>query len=186
MTRVWLIRHGPPRIDPDVAASRWPLSPEGETAVLAARERWALPVDATWCSSPEPKAHRTAELLRGRAVDTVQDLREAGRPAVWQDGAGFAQTVERSFADPDRPAAPGWETTNATRGRVVAAVHDLLATSPDELVLVGHGTAWTLLVAALAAAASDRRAWRAMRMPDRCELVLDASGRAEVVRGWGA
>ncbi len=185
MTRLWLVRHGPPDIDPSVEASRWPLSAAGEAAVLAVREEWSLPPDTTWRSSPEPKAHRTAELLRGRDVGTVGDLREAVRPPRWYDADEFARTVDRAHTEPVRPAAPGWEPADHTRTRVVGAVRDLLAGGPPELVLTGHGTAWTLLVAALTGAPPDRRSWRAMRMPDRCLLVVDPSGHAEIEQGWG-
>jgi hypothetical protein len=34
------------------------------------------------------------------------------------------------------------------------------------LVLVGHGTAWTVLVAELTGAEPDLARWRAMAMPD--------------------
>ena len=36
----------------------------------------------------------------------------------------------------------------------------------EEVVLVGHGTAWTLAVAALTGAAPDLERWRTMAMPD--------------------
>ena len=182
---MWLVRHGPPAIDPLVPASRWPLSPAGQEAVLAVRDAWALPRDAIWRSSPEPKAHATAELLRGRAVEVADDLREAVRPADWHDADEFARLVERSYAHPAQPAEPGWEPADATRDRVAGAVRDLLAGGPEELVLAGHGTAWTLLVAALTGAAPDRQAWRALRMPDRCLLAVEGLSSATLVQGWG-
>ena len=64
-------------------------------------------------------------------------------------------------------------------------MHDLLAEAPEELVLAGHGTAWTLLVAALTGAAPDRQAWRAMQMPDRCLLAVEGLTSATLVQGWG-
>ena len=36
----------------------------------------------------------------------------------------------------------------------------------QDLVLVGHGTAWTVLVAALTGAEPDLERWAALRMPD--------------------
>ena len=39
-------------------------------------------------------------------------------------------------------------------------------TVPNSLVLVGHGTAWTLALAALTGAEPDLDRWAALRMPD--------------------
>ena len=69
------------------------------------------------------------------------------------------------------PARPGWETATATTDRVLAAVRRIHDSCPDDdLVLVGHGTAWTLLVAALTRGAPDLGAWARLRMPDHCTL----------------
>ena len=68
--------------------------------------------------------------------------------AGWLDD--FADRVRAAFADPATPAAPGWEPLEATRERLLPAVRRILDVhGDDDVVLVGHGTAWTLLVAAL-------------------------------------
>lgn len=47
------------------------------------------------------------------------------------------------------------------------AVRRILVAHPgDDVVLVGHGTAWTVLVAALTGRPPDLDAWAALRMPD--------------------
>ena len=186
MTRLWLVRHGPPAIDTSAPASTWPLSAVGVAAVEAARESWSLPVDPPWVSSPEPKAHQTAQVLRGAEVATIDDLREAERPARWNDDAEHSRLVERSMAEPERPVAPEWEPAGRTRERVVSAVRAVLAAGPTEVVLVGHGTAWTLLVADLTGCPPDLVGWRAMRFPDRCLLVLDPAGHAQIKQPWGS
>jgi broad specificity phosphatase PhoE len=66
----------------------------------------------------------------------------------------------------------------------------------SDVVLVGHGTAWTVLVAALTHRPPDVDAWRGLHMPDHCalELALDhddeAAGpgpaTAHVIRPWGS
>ena len=42
----------------------------------------------------------------------------------------------------------------------------LAAYGDDDVVLVGHGTAWTVLAAALTATEPDLDRWRALQMPD--------------------
>ena len=75
--------------------------------------------------------------------------------------------VSRCFEEPGRSAHPGWEPLDACRERVVRAVEGILAAyGDDDVVLVGHGTAWTVLAAALTATEPDLDRWRALQMPD--------------------
>ncbi len=78
----------------------------------------------------------------------VDGLREHLRAAGWLED--FDGAVRRAFAEPDVPAAEGWEPLRTCRERVVATVRPVLAAHADEdVVLVGHGTAWTVLAAEL-------------------------------------
>ena len=77
------------------------------------------------------------------------------------------------FADPATPAAPGWEPLDATRARLVPAVRRILDVhGDDDVVLVGHGTAWTLLVADLTGREPDLARWTSLGMPDVIEVPL--------------
>jgi broad specificity phosphatase PhoE len=183
---VTLVRHGRPAIDPSVPAARW------ELAVDAADEVRAVgPVGqagARWCTSPEPKAVATALLLAPASatvpVEVINDLREAERTAAWFDSsAEFAAVVRQAFRRPDQPVLPGWEPLTVTQARVVAAVRALLADARP-LVLVGHGTAWTLLVAALTGAEPDLDAWAAMPLPAVAELAARPNGTATLIHMW--
>lgn len=163
---LYLVRHGRPVIDPSAPASTWDLDPEREHLVteLAARAPW--PADAVWFTSPEPKALRTARLLAGREMPVVDDLREHERL-----GTGllpdFVDAVGEAFAHPCSAVRPGWESIARTRSRVVGAVWRLLEEHPRrDVVLVGHGTAWTLLAAFLTGTEPDVERWRALNMPD--------------------
>jgi broad specificity phosphatase PhoE len=85
----------------------------------------------------------------------------------FEDGDAFAAAVRRAFADLDAPAVPAWEPLAQTRDRLVPAVRRVLEQHPtDELVLCGHGTAWTLLVAELTGATPDLEEWATLAMPD--------------------
>lgn len=163
---LYLVRHGRPIIDPAVPASTWVLDPahEHEMTDLARRAPW--PADAVWFTSPEPKARRTALLLAGREVPVVEDLREHDRTGKgWVPD--FADVVREGFATPHAEVRPGWEPMNRTRSRVVEAVRQILAEHPGrDTVLVGHGTAWTLLAAELTATEPDLERWRSLAMPD--------------------
>lgn len=175
MVALYLVRHGRPIVVPGTPAAGWELDPVHEKAIaeLAARAPW--PDHAVWCTSPEPKAVRTAFLLTGRDVDVVDDLREHDRgDGAWVDD--FQGAVAEAFAQPDMAARVGWEPLLQTRRRVVVAVREIVAAHPDQdVVLVGHGTAWTLLAAALTGTEPDLERWRTLAMPDVITLELGAA-----------
>ncbi len=167
---LFLVRHGRPLVDRSRPAHEWSLDPAYDDDVRALRRR--LPDAAAWYSSPEPRAFLTARLLTEAPIEVVPDLREHERhSADWFDD--FEGAVRRAFAEPDVPAYDGWEPLGHCRDRVARVAADILATHrDDDVVLVGHGTAWTCLVAALRGAPPDLDAWARLAMPDllQCEV----------------
>ena len=160
-----LVRHGRPLIVRGVPAAQWELDPASYDDVWALRTSGRLPTRAAWFASPEPKALQTAQLLTDAEVGELPDLREHERTGEWIDD--FPATVRRAFASPAEAAVSGWEPLSSCRGRVVPAVHRVLEVHGDEdVVLVGHGTAWTLVVAALTGTAPDLDRWDTLAMPD--------------------
>lgn len=158
-----LVRHGRPVITPGTPAAEWHLDPAAYDDVWALRDR--LPARAVWFTSPEPKAVQTAQLLTDGDVGVLPDLREHERSGEWVED--FAGAVRRAFEHPDRPALDGWEPLEACRERVVAAVRRVLDVHAGEhVVLVGHGTAWTLVAADLTGEPPDLERWAALAMPD--------------------
>lgn len=163
---LFLVRHGRPLVDRTRPAHSWELDPAAYDEVWALRESGRLPRRAVWFSSPEPKALATAELLTDGEVGVVDGLREHVRESgEWVED--FDDAVRRAFAVPDAVAVPGWEPLSACRARVVRTADGILAAHRDvDVVLVGHGTAWTVLAAALTGTAPDLDRWRALAMPD--------------------
>jgi broad specificity phosphatase PhoE len=95
--------------------------------------------------------------------------------------------VLASFSEPHVAAAVGWEPLDVTRARVRLAAQDAVARADRPVVLVGHGTAFTLLVADLTGQPPDLDGWSALSMPDHCVLSVDPEvGRAEIATPWGA
>jgi broad specificity phosphatase PhoE len=168
MPRLHLVRHARPLVDPATPPHTWGLDPAGLPDLAALAVSGRLPDAATWYSSPEPKAAGTARGLTDQPVTVVDELSEHRRGAPWfADPADFRAAVRRVFTEPDVAAVPQWEPLAATRERLLPAVRRILAAHPGEdIVLVGHGTAWTLLVSELTASPPDLDAWAALRMPD--------------------
>ncbi len=192
--RIHLVRHGRSATDPSRPAKDWDLHVDATAGIYRLRDSGVLPREAAWFTSSERKAVETAALLLTGDVTELDGIREAERSALWLRGDEFEAAVRRSFQRPDQPAVPGWEPLTATRTRVVDAVRSTLAAVTQraaalDVVFVGHGTAWTVLVAELTAAPADLDAWATMSMPDHCSLDLNGSDpdcvTAEVASGWG-
>ncbi len=164
-----LVRHGRPLVIEGVPAAQWDLDPASYDDVWALRASGRLPTRAAWFSSPEPKAIETAGLLTDGEVGVLPDLREHERSGEWVDD--FPAAVRRAFAEPDLPSVEGWEPLSACRDRVTRAVRRVLEVhGSDDVVLVGHGTAWTLVVADLTDRPPDLDGWQALAMPDVISL----------------
>ena len=175
MRRLHLVRHGRSRVDRALPAHRWGLDPAGLPDIASLRGSGVLPPEARWFSSPETKALETARLLTATPVTVVDALREHVRDTTaWCDD--FPSAVRRAFDTSAEAAVPGWEPLDALRDRMLPVVRRILADAPaeEELVLVGHGTAWTVLVAELTGAGPDLDAWERLRMPDH--WVVDLAG----------
>ncbi len=167
--RIHLVRHGLSAIDSSLPPHEWGLDGAGLPAVESLRMSGRLPSQARWFSSPEPKALATAMRLTDAEVAVVDGLREQERDTThWLDDPGeFPRAVRRAFAAQHQSAHPGWEPLAATRDRVVSAVRRILAAYPEgEVVLVGHGTTWTLMLSELTGSPPDLDAWAALEMPD--------------------
>lgn len=136
---------------------------------------------ASWYSSDEPKAVATTRALTDGEFDTVSALHEALRADWFPHEDEFQAAVFAAFEIPARAARPGWEPFDRTRARIFKAAQEILDLSQTDVVLVGHGTAWTLLVSEITGQPPDLDAWRRLEMPDLCTLDLSTG---TVVRPW--
>ena len=177
-----LVRHGRPVIDPLAPPREWPLDPAGLAEIEALRVvLLTSATGAAWFSSDERKALATAQRLTDSTVRPIPELREAQRSSFVEDRAAFADAVSRGLRRPAEAALPGWEPLDRTRRRVADAAADIVGESRGDVVLVGHGTAWTLLVSELVGEPLPQEP-PPTAMPDL--LILDLSARTVVAR-WG-
>lgn len=173
-----LVRHARPDPSPRVARHEWGLSSAAVSEVHRLRDSGVLPPAARWFSSFERRAVETARLLHDGDIVIRRDLREQARPG-WVDD--FEGAIERAVMYPDRPSHEGWETANEVTRRVVGEVRVITKQLSGDVVMVGHGFAWTLLVAALTDREPDLASWCGMKMPDHCALDGD-----RIASHWGA
>ncbi|NOK58377.1 MAG: histidine phosphatase family protein [Chloroflexi bacterium AL-W] len=82
MSKLILVKHSLPQIDPAVSAARWFLAPEGQRRSRLLAQQLAAYQPAHICSSPEPKAYETTQLVAqtfNAQVDVVDGLEEHHR-----------------------------------------------------------------------------------------------------------
>jgi broad specificity phosphatase PhoE len=183
VVQLHLVRHGRPLIEPGEPASSWKL----DYAATPDLQRLRTFMDAnigvaSWHSSNEPKAVATAGALTDSEVDVVPTLREAVRSDWFPHQEKFQAAVLAAFGTPTIPARPGWEPIDQTRARICAAAFGIVDQSRTDVVLVGHGTAWTLLVSEITGRPPDLESWGRLLMPDLCTLDLNTG---HMTRAWG-
>ena len=182
MSRLFLVRHSAPLIDPSVPPGEWPLSPEGEEASRQLAQRFhTLP--ASVCSSPEAKAVQTARLLTqgwGVQVEVEAGLREVEGRAWANSPTEYERAVSRYLRG---EVVEGWEERGNAQKRIVAVVEEAMGAQED-LLIVSHGLVLVLLLSWLLEMKPGMlfRVWQGMRFPDLC--ALDWKTR-EVVRPFG-
>jgi broad specificity phosphatase PhoE len=178
-----LVRHGRPVIEPAKPASSWQLNPAASPDLQRLRAfLHTNTAAASWYSSDEPKAVATASALTDGEVEVVPMLREAVRADWFPRQDQFLAAALAAFARPAHAARPGWEPFDQTRARIRATADEIVELSRTDVVLVGHGTAWTLLVSDITRQPPDLESWRRLGQPDLCTLDLDTRS---VVRAWG-
>ena len=153
---VFFITHPDVAIDPGVAVPDWPLNGRGRERMHAMTAwPWARGVRRVFASS-ERKARDGAEILTAglglAGYSTVAALGENDRSATgYLSKQEFETTVDAFFAHPQE-SVRGWESAANAQARIVGAVDRIVSQPPDEddLAIVGHGGAGTLLYCHLA------------------------------------
>lgn len=185
MSRLILIKHSLPVLDPAIPAPDWVLSAEGRRRA----ERLARQLDslapAVIAASPEPKAIETASILAAHhqlPVQVVDDLREHERRRVgYLSDSAFQAAVIATLRRPDEPVF-GEETATAARQRFTAAISTVLAATPPErsLAVVTHGTVLALYIAA-ATGVDVVTLWRQLGLPSYVVLSRPELALVEIV-----
>ncbi len=183
-SRLVLVRHSNPEIEPDQPASEWRLNEVGRrrAELLADRLRGFSP-DTVW-SSREPKAVETAEIVAaafGVPVRTADGLEEHHRIGVpyFPTRDEFESAVEQLFCSPDQLVF-GTETAGQALSRFTAAIDDVIDAGQTDTVVVTHGTVMQLYAASVAGV-RPMGFWRRLGMPSFVVLTLPDLHIASIV-----
>lgn len=184
MTRLILVRHAEPAIDPEVPAAQWPLSAQGRAQALALAAHPALADARAVYASTEPKARGTAAPLAARLgvpLRAAPGLGEQQRPVLpWTGPADRQRLIAAMFAQPEA-AVTGCEPIARAQRRIVTCIA-ALRRAGDDLVLVSHGTVLHLYLAWLRGVPPNATTWARIGIPDLA--VVDPERRI-VLREFG-
>lgn len=177
VTKIVLVRHARPEIDPAYPAGIWELAGDAGVAVdRLAMDLAGLSVDGI-VTSPEPKAAATAQIIAA-ALDLPrsedESFREQGLDTTpWISGPdGFVQAVRDHFACPEE-AVFGDEPSSVAAARFAFGVERARAMHQYP-VIVTHGRVMCgYLREAIGVEPMD--VWPTLRMPDA--LVVDLDGK---------
>lgn len=173
MSRLVLVRHARPVVEPGVPPETWELDERArEDCVLLAHALRDLESPAI-ASSPEPKARQTATVLGLRlGVPVTEDaaFREATRPTEWVEDYRAAAIAYLASGGDSR-----WEPHTAVVARFAAAIERARKANPGRgLLVVSHGLAITLYLGALGLVDSIPF-WDTLTLPAAWEITNDTA-----------
>jgi len=159
---LYLVRHAETRRTA-LPAETWPLSEQGFQQVrkLAELPFWSE-VDLI-CTSLEPKALQTAQIVAERhslPIEPAFDLRELRRTG---DRVADYEAAVREVLENPTTCFHGWEPAGEAQTRIVTAIERLLMLYEGEtLAVVSHGLVLTLYLAYLTDTAPTLDLWHSL------------------------
>jgi broad specificity phosphatase PhoE len=198
--RLILVRHARSAVDPQRNPREWGLTEDGHAAARRLGALGLLDRADAFYAGPEPKMVQTLEpaaTSRDRQVQQEPAFSETHSAGWAGDREAFEATVRRFIAQPDEPAAPGWETASAARARFTAGVDQLRVIHeppmnrdrvlPATLVICTGGRMLTAYLSELLGWSPEDAFthWQALRMPDLAVLELNEDGQGQIVIPFG-
>jgi broad specificity phosphatase PhoE len=173
MSRLVLVRHAAPVIDPQSPSERWILSPEGAAAAAELGGKLARYEPRRILCGDEPKMTGTADALSavlGIAVMRATGLSEhARRTTKFGEKTAFEAAIRSLFERPDE-IVYGEESADMTYARFAAAIDAALADERGTLLAVSGGTAISIFLSRRAGVDAFET-WKTLKLP--MAVVLD-------------
>jgi broad specificity phosphatase PhoE len=177
---LYLVRHAHTQRSA-LPVEMWPLSELGLEQAHRLAELPFWPEVHIICSSIEPKALQTAQIVTERhslPIEPVYDLRELRRTGG--PIPDYEAAVREVLENPLR-SYHGWEPAGEAQTRVMEAIERALIYHEGEtLAIVSHGLALTLYLAYLAGTPPSFETWRSLGMASAIQV--DPEARAIVNR----
>jgi 2,3-bisphosphoglycerate-dependent phosphoglycerate mutase len=177
MSKLILIKHAPPEVDPNVSSEQWHLGEKGRRLCGSLAERVKKYAVSEVVTSAEPKAVETGQELAkllGVATRVQEGLEEHDRSGVPHMRSGeFISMMELMFRRPDELVL-GNETADEALGRFEEAIDEVLARRAEgTAAVVTHGTVLALFLARHNPDRNGFLLWRQLGLPS--VVVVNAS-----------
>jgi len=174
MSRLILVRHSIPAIEPEMLSEDWVLSDTGRGAADQLAKALLPYSPKVVLSGPEPKILETATIIAGRlglSATPLSGLAEhARRSTKFAEREEFEASIRELFRRSSE-VVYGEESGDATFFRFAATVDNAIAENPsDTVIAVSGGTAICLFIAKRQGVEAFSL-WRTLRMP--MAFVLD-------------
>ena len=178
MSRLILVKHAKPLIDPARPAHEWVLTDEGRAQAARLAEALRAYAVGAVVTSTEPKAQQTGQIVAdalGCSCCDASDLHEHDRSNVpVMPTRDFISTMALFFKRPSQLVL-GRETARDAEQRFAGAIDDTMGAHPGRTVAVGtHGTVLALYVATLTRE-EPFALWRRLGLPSF--VVVEWPGR---------
>ena len=183
MTKLFLIKHSMPVLDPTTPVPDWHLGERGRAlSELLANKLAAYSPDVV-VSSVEPKAIETAQIVANRLSlphEIVEGLHEHDRRNVpFMPLAELEARAAEFFAKPDELVL-GSETGNQAHARFANAIDRVIEKYPQKnIAIVSHGSVISLFIARNNEMPFDF--WKRLGLPSIVVLSLPAMTVEEVI-----
>jgi broad specificity phosphatase PhoE len=176
MSRLILVKHAAPQVEPGVAPEQWRLSDRGRASVAPLAAAVGAHPPSLVISSTERKAVETAELIaQALGVDsqTAPGLHEHDRSNVPQlRSSEFISMIELFFRRPTERVL-GSETARQAEERFTIALGAVAeAHAEQDIAVVSHSTVIALLLARLSGR-SGFQLWRELSKPFLARIESD-------------
>lgn len=150
-SRLILVKHAMPAIEPALTASLWALSEQGRADAMRLAEELLPHAPSRMLSSVEPKAAETARVVAERigvVPETRPGLHEHDRRNVGFLGEDAFHAAVADFFRRPSELVMGLETADEAAARFESAVDGLMLEPPaGATVVVAHGTVISLYLA---------------------------------------
>ena len=168
MSKLVLVRHSKPEVDPTQPAQEWRLGETGRRrAKLLAGRLDSFAPTVIW-SSKETKAIETAGVIAGafqvpvRVTHGLEEHHRRGTP-YFSTQLQFEGAIKRFFAKPDQLVL-GAETADQALKRFTGAINQAIALGGPHTIVVTHGTVMALYVASKCGV-SPMAFWKRLGLP---------------------
>ena len=168
MRRLFIVRHAPVVVKPDVPSAAWQLTSDAASLVRNLASEIPISSPSRIISSKQDKALQTARILASEFSASVEvrggfEEHHRGNEPFIADDLEFRTNIKSFFERPNE-LVYGNETAQEALTRFQCAVDELMSEGTNDEIVVTHGTVGSLYLATHGGDAFE--IWSSLATPD--------------------